>query len=124
MAVDGFENARQQLDVLLQADALACLDQVLLAYAAVLGVVQQQIGKFPALLDQSNVGEAMNSLGESRNADHLAQYDSGVVEAQRLVKVANKKVVLRHSFPDSSMWVRFLGGCGRLGKQRLRRGRL
>ncbi len=45
---------RQQADVFLEANALAGLDQMLFAHAAVFGIVQEQIGEFPALLHHVN----------------------------------------------------------------------
>ena len=89
---------RERCDVLLQPDALADLDEVLPPHAAVLRVVQEQVGQLAALLHQV----------EPRQARHLAPRSPalpssslsttpGVVEAQRLVEVARQQVVLGHA---------------------------
>ena len=60
------EKLREQADVGLEADAFAGFDQMFPAYAAVFGVVQDQVGEFPALLHQMNIGEARDLFLESR----------------------------------------------------------
>ena len=52
MAVEIRQQLRKQPDILLQADAFSGLNQMLFPHAAILWIVQQQIGEFPALLHQ------------------------------------------------------------------------
>ncbi len=51
-AVEIRQQLRKQPDILLQADAFSGLNQMLFPHAAILWIVQQQIGEFPALLHQ------------------------------------------------------------------------
>ena len=74
VAVEVFENLRQQADVFLQADPLARLDEMLFAHLAELGIVQQQVSEFPALLDQVDAGEAGDTGGKVRNTEHFAEH--------------------------------------------------
>ena len=63
---------------------------MLLAYFAVLGVVQQKVSQFAPLLHQVYIGKAGNALAEIGNAHQVGQYVTGIVKAQRLVKVADQ----------------------------------
>ena len=94
VAVDVFQQMRQQADVLFQPDALPDLDQVLFADAAVLRVVEQQVGEFSSLLHQANFGQAFDPFCKSRCADQLAQHDPRIVEAERLIEIAHQQIVL------------------------------
>ena len=67
------------------------LDQVAAADAAVLGIVEQEVSEFAALLDEMDVGEAGDALAEVLDAHHFAEHDAGVVEAESLVEVADQK---------------------------------
>src|ERR1035438_9156032 len=64
VAIDIVEQFDQARDVGLQADALARFDEMFLTDFAVLGVVQQKVGQFPALLDQVNIGKAGDARSE------------------------------------------------------------
>ena len=54
---------------MLQADALAGLDEVLTADVAEIGVVQDQVAQFRALLDQIDGREAFDLVVEAAKAD-------------------------------------------------------
>ncbi len=56
------------MDVRLQADALADLDQVFAADLAVFGVVQEEITQFPALLDEILAADFRDFLAEAMDA--------------------------------------------------------
>ena len=51
----GVERARKQRDIVLQANALTCLDQVRAPHMPELWVVQNQVAQFCALLDKVHV---------------------------------------------------------------------
>src|SRR5258705_12600540 len=89
----GLERRHEALDVLLQSHLLACLDQMLAAYAPKLGIVAKEIRELGALLDQVNVRKTGDLLAKVRHADQLAENEPGIVEAQRLVEVAGDEVV-------------------------------
>ena len=80
----------QQIDVLLEAHALAGFDEVLTAHAAEFRVVAEQVGQLRTLLDQVDGGQAPDLFIKSAQAEHLAQDDAGIVKAQRLVEVAGE----------------------------------
>ena len=63
---------------------------MLAADAAEFGIVEQQVGQFPALLDQVDVGQAANALFESVYADQFAKDQSGVVKTEGLVEVTDE----------------------------------
>ena len=81
------QELREQADVGLEADAFAGFDEMLATDAAVLGVVQNQVGEFASLLDQMDIGEAGNLLLKTGNAQHLAQNNTRVMKTQGLIKV-------------------------------------
>ncbi len=97
-ALDLFrQQAIQQVDVRLQAHALAGLVQVLGPdLAAELGIVQQQIGQLAALLNEIQLGHPgdLAFVLAGRNANQLAQHVTGIVETQRLVKITGEDVAL------------------------------
>ena len=97
VAVDVVEQFHQARDVGFQADALAHFDEVLAAHFAVLGVVQQKVSQFAALLHQMDVGKAGDALAEIGNAHHIGQYVTGIVKAERLVKIADQQIAFRGS---------------------------
>src|SRR5436189_294218 len=81
---------REQLDVALQPNALANLNEVMAPNAAVLRIVQQKISEFAALLHKMDVSEAVNSFPKAGYAQQFAQNDPGVVETERLVEIADQ----------------------------------
>src|SRR5207249_12161292 len=87
------ERRDEALDVLLQSHLLACLDQMLAAYAPELGIVAKEIRELGALLDQVNVRKTGDLLAKVRHADQLAETEPGIVEAQRLAEVDRAGVV-------------------------------
>jgi hypothetical protein len=42
-------------------------------------------------------GKACDALGEAGNANHIGQYVTGIVKAQRLIKIADQQVAFRGS---------------------------
>jgi hypothetical protein len=67
------EELRKQVNVLLEPDAFAGLHQMMLADAAILRIVQQQVGQFAALLYQVSVGKPTNPIGKAVCADEFAE---------------------------------------------------
>ena len=65
-------------------------------FLAELGIVQQQVRQFRALLHQVQLGHALRLAFKfrSRNADQFTQYVAGIVESKGLVEVTGKKVTL------------------------------
>ena len=97
--VERLQQARQEVDVPLQANLLAHLPQILSPDSAILRIVQQQIRQLGALLHQMHARESGTLFHEPGNTQHLAQGDSGVVEAQRLIEVAHQQVTLHSGLP-------------------------
>ena len=63
---------------------------MLAADAAVLGIVQQQVGQFAALLHQVDVRQAADLLHKALRSDQFTENQSGVVKTQGLVKIADE----------------------------------
>ena len=74
---------------------LADLDQVLLAHAPILRIVQKKISQLGALLNQVQFRHALDFALEflDRNAQQFAQDVTRIVEGQRLVEIAGKQIV-------------------------------
>src|ERR1700760_5117709 len=83
------ENLVEQLDLLLERNTLACFDQVLAPNMAELGIMQKQIRKLSALLDEVQPGHALRFALElvRWNTQQLTKHKTGIVEAQRLIKI-------------------------------------
>src|SRR5579864_8717004 len=98
MSRDSFvQDAMQEVDILLQANALAHFPQVLGTHAVVkLRIVQQQVGQLSPLLHEIEPSHALGLALEffCRNAEQLAQHVSRVVVAQRLIEITGKYLVL------------------------------
>ena len=60
------------------------------------GIMEQEVGELSALLDEVEAGHAGSFALEfsRRNADEFGEDVAGVVEGQRLVKVAGENVFL------------------------------
>lgn len=87
------ERLVEQADIVLQANALADLVEMLAADAgAKFGIVQQQVSQFGTLLDEIEFGHAARFALEfvGGNADEFAEDVAGVVEGERLVEVARE----------------------------------
>ena len=98
VAVDALGEALgEQIDVRLQPDATADLHEVLAPHAAVLGIVQQQIRQLAALLHQVEARQTGDLLDEARRPEQLAQDDTRIVEAQRLIEIAREQELLSHT---------------------------
>jgi len=74
-------------DVLFKSDALANLMQMFAADAAVLGIVEQEVGELRALLHEMGPGQTGDFFLEIRGSEQFAQDEAGVVEAERLVEI-------------------------------------
>ena len=79
---------------LAQADAAPRLDQVLLAHAAELGVVADEVGQLPALVHEVARGQALDLRLEIGGADQLAEDQPRIVEAEGLVEIRRQQEVL------------------------------
>jgi len=91
------QKAIEKSNVRLQAHAAADFVQILPPHPrAELGVVQQQVHQFAALLHQVQLRHAPRLALEflRRNPHQLTEHVAGVVEAERLVKVAGEDVSL------------------------------
>src|SRR5690349_1060506 len=89
------KNLRQELYVVLEANLFSDFVKVSLAHLGVeLRIVQQQIGKLRALLHQVQLCHALRFALElfRRDAKHLAQCVSRIVESKGLIKVASKNI--------------------------------
>ncbi len=60
------------------------------ADAAEIRVVENQIAKLRALLDEVHLRQSLDLVVEPMKTDELAQHDSRVVEAERLVKITGQ----------------------------------
>ena len=81
------------LDIVLEANAFAHLDQIVTPHPRTkLRIMQQQIRKLGALLNQVQLRHALGLALEflHRNAQQLAQYVARIVEGQRLIEIAGK----------------------------------
>src|SRR5882762_2262426 len=85
------------LDVVLEANALAHLDQVVAPHSRTeLRIMQEKISQLGTLLNQVQLRHALDFALEflDRNAQQLAQDVTRIVEGQRLIEVAGKQIVL------------------------------
>jgi hypothetical protein len=72
--IQASEDIRQQRDVFLQTNLLPYGCEVLFADTAKFRVVQEQIGKFTALLDKMDFRKAGHPLLEFVNSKQFAEY--------------------------------------------------
>ena len=85
----------KQFDVPLEADSFADLAEMFFAnFGLELGIMQQQVGQFRALLHQVDLGHPLGFAFEvlGGNADQFGEHVAGIVEGERLVKVARENV--------------------------------
>jgi hypothetical protein len=61
--------------------------QMFAADAAVLGIVEQEVGELRALLHEMGPGQTGDFFFEIRGSEQFAQDEAGVVEAERLVEI-------------------------------------
>ncbi len=96
MPVDArFEQLVQHLDVSLEANALAHFAQMFLPnFRLELRIMQQQVSELSPLLHQVDLGHALGFALEffGRNSDQLGEHVTGIVEGERLVKVARENI--------------------------------
>jgi len=90
------ERAGEERYVVLQADALAGLDEMLSPHAAEIRVMQNEIAQLGALLDEVYLSQALDLVVKPVKTDELAQHHSRVVEAECLVEIAGQQVLFRH----------------------------
>src|ERR1700730_16443003 len=81
------EEPRQLLNVLLEADSFAHLDQVLFTNTTVFRVVQKQVSQFPSLLHQVHVRQARDLFTKPGGTQEFTENNSRIVKAQSLIKV-------------------------------------
>ena len=93
VAVQIVEQLHQQANILLQADLFAGFHQVMFPDAAILRVVQDQVGQLAALLHQMDVGKTGDALLERADIEHFAEHDPRVVKTQRLVEVTHNQIL-------------------------------
>src|ERR1035438_1978384 len=79
---------------MLQAYALPGFHEVLAADPPEIGIVQDQIRQFRALLDEVNVRQALHFCMKIVKANKLAENDSRVVKTECLVEIAGQKILL------------------------------
>jgi hypothetical protein len=84
------QSAREERDVMLQSDLLASFNEVLAADLSEVRVMKNEIAEFRALLDEVHLGKTFHLVVEAVEADELAQNDSRVVEAKRLVEITGQ----------------------------------
>src|SRR5262249_9180614 len=96
------QRAGKQSYVMLQPDALSGLDKMLAADTAKVRIMQNQIAELRALLHQIHVGKALDLVVKIVESDELTQHDTGVVEAERLVKITGQQELLNHFQVPSS----------------------
>jgi hypothetical protein len=101
MPLQILKNFREQMDVILQPDLLANFDQMFAPHGPVFRIMQKQIGQLPALLDEVDICQSGDPFAKAIDAHQFAQHNAGVVEAQRLVEIADKKIVPRFSLHPS-----------------------
>ena len=93
-ALEEFDERRQTL---LEAYALAGFDEMFAAHAAELRIVADEIGELAALLHEMAGREAGDLLLEVGDSEQLAQLESRVVEAQRLIEIRREEKMFRRS---------------------------
>src|SRR6266403_2566673 len=81
---------------MLQANALAGFDEVLLANFAKVRIMKNQIAELRALLDKVHLRKAFHLVMEVMKADQFAQSDTRVVKTKRLVKVTGQQKLFAH----------------------------
>jgi hypothetical protein len=83
-----FKRTGKQGHVVFEADFFAGCDEVFFADVAEVGIVEDQITEFRALLNEVDGTEAFDLVVKAVETDELAEDDARVIEAQRLVKIA------------------------------------
>jgi len=85
-----FERAGEEGYVVLETDFLAGLDEVLFADVAEIGVVEDQVAEFRALLDKVDGGKALDLIVETVETDEFAEDDARVVVCECFVEIAGE----------------------------------
>ena len=91
------------------------LDQIIPAHAPKFRIVTQQVGQLGSFLHEIEPRQIRDLVLKAGDPEHLAQYETRVVEAQRLIKVAHQQVMLPHpssifGFPHSTLAERVATG--------------
>jgi hypothetical protein len=63
------------------------------AHAPERRIVQEQISKFPSLLHEVDSRHSRDLLLKTQLAKQFAQYDSRIVEAERLIEITRQQVL-------------------------------
>jgi hypothetical protein len=69
------------VDVLLEPDPFANLDQVVFSDSPIFRVMEQEVSQLPTLLDQIYAAEPVNFLTKIVSTEQFAQHQTGIVEA-------------------------------------------
>ena len=97
MPVDSvLQQCRESSDVALQPDVSPYLEQVGPPHTAVLRVVPKQVRELGAFLHEIELGETRDLGIETIDPEPLAQQATRIVEAERLVEVADQQIVPAH----------------------------
>ena len=94
------QDSRELANVALESDAPADLDEVVAPYAPELRVVTNQVGELGPFLHEVESREPGDTVVEPTDAQQLAQQAARIVEAQRLVEIADQQIGL-HARPPA-----------------------
>src|SRR5262249_40021900 len=84
------ERPRKEPHVVLQADTLAGLHEMLAPNSAKIRTMEDQVAELRALLHEICLGKALRLVVKIVKSDEFAQYDSRIVETERLVEIAGQ----------------------------------
>ena len=96
-----FQILIKQINIVFEPNPLPNFIKMLFAHpAAKLGIMQQQVGEFGALLHQIQFRHAFGLAFElrRRNPDQFAQHIARIVKGQRLIKVTGEQITLHKLF--------------------------
>jgi hypothetical protein len=63
---------------------------MLAAHAAKIWIVENQVAELRTLLNEIDLRKALDLVVKAVKTDEFAQHDSGVVETERLIKIASE----------------------------------
>ena len=87
------QELEQPRNVVLQPHPAASLDQMLAPDASKLRIVTDEIGELAALLNQIAARQTRYFLFKARGANQFAQYQTRIVETERLVEIRSHQIV-------------------------------
>jgi hypothetical protein len=71
--VEILQQLRKKADIRLKTNLFPYLDEVLFSDTPILGVMQQEVSQFTALLDEMHARQTIDLLGKVRGANKMAQ---------------------------------------------------